>query len=804
MNLKGLLPDLKADYYIVEPSFLSPKYGLQGRLDLLMEYKEDENRKDIVELKSGSSPSHTYALTLPDGNTYQSGIWGNHLAQTTCYNLLLDSAFAGRTGSSQVLYSSAAVYPLRNAPNITRTKQDVLQFRNWVIALEHAMMLGNNTILQDLTPQNAKGLPSYISSELYNFSSSYLSATPLELEYFNTMLTFQLREIWSEKIGSDDNRNSGFASLWKESASEKEQQFSIITGLTFEPDGSDLENLHIKFKRSDTNQLVTSFRKGDIAILYLTDADDQLGPVNQQIMKCYIKEIGTDDVIISLRNKQFRQDFFDESKQYNLEPDYIETTSKNLYQSIFQFLRSDTNRKNLLLGLRQPEFIYNPYINIDELTQNQNDIVNRAISAKDYFLIQGPPGTGKTSYVLKNIAGLLFEKTDEDILILAYTNRAVDEICSALKNISPEMPFLRLGSKENSSHPDILLAKISENVSLIDLFERIRNTRVFVSTVSSVLANPELLEIKNFRTAIIDEASQILESQIIGILSRIDRFIMIGDERQLPSVVTQPEIGLQVKSKSLIDINLNTLGGSVFERLLKCCKNNGWDNAYGMLRQQVRMHSEIQTFPNSYFYGGLLETFSTDGWQHSEEQVFDINSDDRLEEMLASSRIIYIDSPREKISKLNRCEADRIVRLLQKIRSVYGEKFDSRTVGVITPFRAQCAEIIRRLDEDLLSKVTVDTVERFQGSEREIIIISFSVNNTALLANIQSICEIDDMPVDRKLNVSLTRARKHLILLGVSEVLQGSPIFANLINHIKDYGLYVESEEFEEIVKFPQ
>lgn len=797
-NLKRILPDITGDYKSVEPSFLSPDYGLQGRLDLLGEYEDDENRKDIIELKSGRAPSTSLTVETLEGQFVKIGMWPNNLAQVTCYNLLLDSAYENRTGSSQILYSGALAgsgpddYPLRNAPNIIQKKQEILSARNTIIAHERAITLGHYNILEQLHPDSFGDRPPFVETELFDFAATYAALGDIEKDYFHCMLIFILREIHAGKIGANNGRAlNGFASLWKDSLEEKEHALTALTRLRLIEDESDFTNFHLTFESQEDRLLLSSLRKGDMSILYPVKNDGSYNPVKQQLVKCSIKEITPYKVKISVRNKQFRKSFFIGDNDWALEPDYLEATNKKLFSGLYSFFKSSAFHKNIILGVNEPEFDEVSPENDYGLSSEQFELFKKAVSAKNYFLLQGPPGTGKTSYMLKAIAAYFHDNTEENILIMAYTNRAVDEICSALKRISQDFPFYRLGSKESSEHTDRLISCGVEESSMKEVFKNILKTRVFVSTVSSVIANPEILQIKNFNTAIIDEASQILESNIIGILSFIPRFIMIGDEKQLPSIVTQSPNHLTINEDSpfydqLSRINFTTLSSSLFERLLKQCDEHGWKDAFGMLGRQARMHEDIQEFSNEMFYSGSLRTFEGNDWQISEEQVFSEESDNKIERMLASSRVVFINSEIEQGSKLHLQEAANTVEIIKLIAYIYGDDFNENTVGVISPFRAQCAEILIRLPGELRDKASVDTVERFQGSERDIIIISYAVNNKYHAENLPSIAELNGRIIDRKLNVALTRARRHMIIMGNADLLSEVGVYAELISSIRE------------------
>ncbi|MCK4491906.1 MAG: hypothetical protein KAU03_04730, partial [Candidatus Altiarchaeales archaeon] len=153
-TLQDIVRCLEIDSAVIEPTFLSDKYGLQGRLDVMFEYAGDGNRKNIVELKSGSAPG------------LHIGMWGNHLMQVSCYNLLLDSSFPDRTGGGNILYSSAEVEPLRNAMNIIQLKQDALMLRNRIVALEHELAEGAAESIQRINPDSFGVAPPFIEEDL--------------------------------------------------------------------------------------------------------------------------------------------------------------------------------------------------------------------------------------------------------------------------------------------------------------------------------------------------------------------------------------------------------------------------------------------------------------------------------------------------------------------------------------------------------------------------------------------------------------------------------------------------------------
>ncbi len=778
LNLRKIIKEqIQIDDLSIEPTFISPEYGLQGRLDALIEHSDNQNAKDIIELKSGTPPTGDLMEKTLKGNKYAINMWPNHFAQVTCYNLLLDSTFAGRIGSSEILYAGTEKSPIRDAPNVLLKKQEVMKVRNRIISNEYAISIGIFNILDKINISSFGSHPPYLEKSIADFFNSYTKSDKISKLYFLAYLQFIQKELFVSKLGDMKRDGKGFSSLWLDDIEEKKTKYLVLADIKLSVEESDFDNYHLSFIRGKDNNELSALRKGDLAILYPIIDHNSTGILKNQIIKCTIKDINPTRVIVSFRNKQFNKSFFEVYENWALEGDYIDVLFNKMFNSIFGFLQADKNKRDLLLGLAEPQSEEFIDCEFPELNENQYDIVSSAIKAKDYYLIQGPPGTGKTTYVLKNIVQYIYQNTKDNILILAYTNRAVDEICSSLKKIDDiNFEFLRMGSKENSEHKDVLISALSEKISLEDLFHKINNCRVFVSTVASVLTSPELMYIKDFGIAVVDEATQILEPQIIGILTKVKKFIMIGDEKQLPAIISQNQNNFKIEDELSENIHLNNLGMSLFERLLICSKNNQWSNAYGLLIKQARMHFDIQEFPNKYFYNNKLETFNSEGWQHKINSIFSIDAENILESRLSKSKILFIPSIFENKSKVNISEAQAVNKILNIIKTKYGNNFSGNTVGIISPFRAQCAEIYRYMDTSIKDKVIVDTVERFQGSERDIIIISLAINSEYEIRLIESIFELDNLKIDRKLNVALTRAREHLVILGNELILSRSEI----------------------------
>jgi DNA replication ATP-dependent helicase Dna2 len=807
--------DIHPENCFLEPTFFSELYGIQGRLDLF--YKTEE-RAAIVELKGGS---------VWQPNKY--GISRSHFTQTLLYDLLIRSVYGKLTDPAKyILYSAQDKDQLRFAPTIPSEQWEAIQLRNQLVSIERrlASIQPGEEIVPMLQQMNGRvdGGKGFMARDFGLFESVYSTLSVLEKKYFNSFAGFIAREQILAKIGQDNLENTnGMSTLWRSSRAEKEDAFSILSNLKIIENQANMPDSFIIFEKTELTNPLANFRKGDIGVMYPAETEEET-VMDSQIIKCTIVALEKTTITVQLRFRQFNLNPFHSHDFWNIEHDMMERGFDNMHRSLFEWAATKPEKRSLLITETAPRntifsknsipektethddiFSKNSPSELSNLTDEQAHILQKIIESKDYFLLWGPPGTGKTSVMLHALAKHWLENTEDNILLLAYTNRAVDEICEALEKIGDSFAiqsqsikdiYLRIGSRHGTAEKyrdQLLNTKISKAQKRSELKEILEKHRIFVGTVSSFAQNDGVLRLKKFQRLLVDEASQLLEPQLIGLLSRFEHFVLIGDHRQLPAISVQsPETSIVKDDEDLYSIGLTDLRDSYFERLFRRCESQGWDWAYSRLSHQGRMHQDIMAFPNEHFYSGFLKTLpmlnDNDSTFQEIPLIYDWKDmDSPLSEKLLTQRVIFLPTPIVGAlpnQKTNQIEAEMVANLTLFLKNLYEKNdlpWNANTLGVITPWRAQIAQIkaamvninsdgVTESQSDLNpDEFSIDTVERYQGGARDIIIISTCVNSSNQL---KSLISLSSEGVDRKLNVALTRARKQVILLGNPYVLR--------------------------------
>jgi len=762
----------------IEPTYFSTEYGLQGRLDLLCN-NEATRTKDVIELKSGSPPNPSPGRMASPG----------HTMQVVCYDLMLESTYGkDRKGFNAVFYSRCQVSPYRNLVSEHREKRQVLDQRNEIVADIYRLAEKDFSVLERIRTEGVAGLPPFKVAALDLFRSAYAPGK-ITTEYYQEMMAFLLREYTNAKVGQQlkedqDDQPNGFAGLWLDSMEEKLHDFRVIYDLQRVEIVEGQGYVYMNFDK----KIEHAFRKGDLVILY-PRTEGKYNALNHHILKGSLEEVHEGRLVVSLNNRQTNYKFIRDHDHWAVEPDIFERNYWSAISCLFNVLSASPRKKRILFGHEEPKFIHEEaYVN-DDLTEIQLRAVQQALDAQDYYLLQGPPGTGKTSTFCVHYIREDLRRTKNCIVVLAFTNKAVDKICEAFKEPRSGEPidYLRLGSR-HVKDGSLLANRISDNNP--DNWRRlIDGHRVFVSTVATFHNNWQLLrQFIPFDEVVVDEASQLTEAILSSVLAIFDKFVLIGDHKQLPAVITQDDALCTIKSDYLNKLGIDDLRKSLFERLVDNARSKGWMGAMDQLQDHYRMHEDIAALITRHYRDGLRAALPV---QVSRDAVYVLPPGHFLQ-AFTGHRVVFVESPREGGLKRNDKEALMAATIANAL--VAEGVVTPRQIGIIAPFRAQVAAIKAHLRGQLLDNedFIIDTVERYQGDERRIIIFSTTIGDPRQVGTIQSVSEDEVAMTDRKLLVSISRAIDQLIVLGNAAALKGSAIYRDLIGHIRGKGGYFE------------
>ena len=530
-NIKGIVDEIFQTFdrekAILEPSFVCERLGIQGRVDLMT-----TDLKLLVEQKSGKNTFIERKYKNPHGSLHVE----KHYVQVLLYYGILQYNFqlSPKNAHIQLLYSK---YPLPDGllevEPLQKLIREAIRFRNQAVATEFWMAEnGFDRMLPLLTPQtlnlekqNDNFYNRYLLPQLTETLAPLHQLNELERAYFTRMMTFVIKEQLVSKVGVQEGVGNCNADLWNMPLAEKKETGNIYTGLTIIEkersssfNGYDTITLAVPQQGED---FLPNFRRGDMIYLYSYKKNEAPDVRKSILFKGSLQEIHGDSITVHLNDGQQNPDLIS-GDYFAIEHAGSDIGGTSAIRSLYTFITSNEERRQLLLGQRVPcvdksltlSRSYHP---------DYDEIILKAKQAQDYFLLIGPPGTGKTSQALQFLVReQLAEKSkvQSSILLLAYTNRAVDEICNMLTE--NELDYIRIGNEFSCDpkYSDHLLKEVlDENATLNSIKSTIADARIVVATTSTMNSNAALFNIKHFDLAIIDEASQILEPNIIGLLT---------------------------------------------------------------------------------------------------------------------------------------------------------------------------------------------------------------------------------------------------------------------------------------------
>jgi DNA replication ATP-dependent helicase Dna2 len=512
-----------------------------------------------------------------------------------------------------------------------------------------------------------------------------------------------------------------YAKLWKQTPTQRANDDRALIGL--EPAGRQRLADGRWELRAQTAGAVSKIRTGDRVLA--SDGD----PVGGRSELARVERLAGHDsgeVVVTADEPV-------ELRRLDVYPSEL-TTDRLLTALHDALLQRSREWKDPLFGRRDPEFstVDGTFVDNDEA---QDEAVRTGLAARDFALVHGPPGTGKTHTLSRLVCELV--SRGNRVLVSAFTNRAVDNALEALeKQGLTEM--VRMGT-ESGVRPDMQEYRL-ERSGDPTVAGRLQDAPVVAATTAT--CGSRALRTQEFDVAIVDEAGQLTEPGTLAAVALADRFVLVGDHQQLPPVV-QAENDLQT---------------SLFERLIETNPE-----ASVMLDSQYRMAQRIQAFPSRAFYDSALRPATAAVASQRIDDLSGVSLSDLPKRL--HDPVTFVDPGGRAEGNTNPTEAATVAGIVASYldAGVVGED-----IGVIAPYRAQVAEIDGRVPDE----VAVDTVDRFQGSSKEVIVVSFVATESL------------DSPIFedyRRVNVALTRAKKALVLVGDADALSSDDTYRGMI-----------------------
>lgn len=495
---------------------------------------------------------------------------------------------------------------------------------------------------------------------------------------------------------------------------------------------------------------------------------------------------------------------------------FDEMTYREMEFALKAVIKADEGRitelREVLLGKKEAAFNEDQHVHVTGLNSSQEKALNKVLSAQDVGIIHGPPGTGKTTTLVHAIHEAV--KTEKQVLVCAPSNAAVDLLAEKLCEVGLEV--IRIGHPARVNEQSLsktLDARIANHEYYKDLksmrkqmeklrtmagkykrqfgFHEKQQRRLLYQEVKALKGDADVMELyiindllqradvitctlvgsshpqlrgKRYKSVFIDEAAQALEPACWIPILRADRVIFAGDHFQLPPTIKS------------IDAARNGLATTLVE---KCIQRQ--PKTASMLQVQYRMHEAIMRFSSRYFYHDELV---------AHESVRDalINNEIPPIDFIDTAGCGFNETQDpETLSRFNSEEAQLLLQRIEKLIEEIGTEDWGYTIGLIAPYRAQVDHLKKLVEssdilENFKTFITINTVDAFQGQERDIIAISFVRSNDK--------SEVGFLGDIRRTNVAMTRAKKKLIMVGDSATLGSHPFYLEVLDYVQQKGFY--------------
>ena len=551
---------------------------------------------------------------------------------------------------------------------------------------------------------------------------------------------------------------------------------------------------------------------------YLNDDIKNKSDIHYFPFSSTVSYVDGDKMVVTLPSSQALIDL-QNADHLGVQLYFDETSYKTMFHALDEVINAKNNRladlRDIFAGQQKPQKRTFTPMQFPWLNKTQEQAVNEVLWAKDVEVVHGPPGTGKTTTLVEAIYETLHRETQ--VLVCAQSNMAVDWISEKL--VDHGVPVLRIGNpsrvndkmlsftyeRKFESHPDYpelwsirkTIRQIKENRKRGDnvhqKIARLRdrateiemaiNAQLFdearVVACTLVGSANKLLVRHKFSTLFIDEAAQALEPACWIATRRASRVILAGDHQQLPPTIKGYEAMKQ------------GLGKTLMERIVE-----NQPDAVTLLKVQYRMNDSIMKFSSDWFYHGEVESDgsvkhrSVLDYEHPIEWIDGNEMLQQVNQELKEEEKLDIDFAEQFIGenhgRINKAEAELVLSTLNNyINKIGQERFlaERLDVGIISPYKVQTQYLrqqIRKRAEfrPFRQVISVNTVDGFQGQERDIIMISLVRSNDN-----GQIGFLSDL---RRMNVAMTRARMKLIIFGDKSTLQHHAFYRKLIQYVEE------------------